>query len=84
MPSERLEEIADLAIRAHHAISCSGYSRSDFLILPDSSAVWLECNTLPGLSPQGNLATMAEAASISYDELIKILMATAVQEGYRP
>lgn len=84
IPSERLEEIADLAIRAHRALSCSGYSRSDFLILPDDSAAWLECNTLPGLSPHGNLATMAEAAGISYDELIKILMGTAVQEGYRP
>jgi len=45
---------------------------------------WLEANTLPGLSRQGNLATMASAAGISYDELIQAILATAQRGGYRP
>jgi D-alanine-D-alanine ligase len=45
---------------------------------------WLEANTLPGLSAHGNMATMASAAGISYDELIQAILATADRDGYRP
>ena len=69
---------------AHRALRCSGYSRSDFLVTPDGEVFWLEANTLPGLSAHGNLATMAGAAGISYDELITAILANAYREGYRP
>ena len=45
---------------------------------------WLEANTLPGLSRHGNLATMANAAGLSYDELIATILASAHRHGYRP
>ena len=46
---------------------------------------WLEANTLPGLSRGGNLATMAAAAGISYDELINTtISANAHRQGSRP
>jgi D-alanine-D-alanine ligase len=45
---------------------------------------WLEANTLPGLSRHGNLATMASAAGISYDELVTTILANAHRQGYRP
>jgi hypothetical protein len=37
-----------------------------------------------GLSEHGNLATMARAAGISYDDLIRAILATAHREGYGP
>jgi D-alanine-D-alanine ligase len=33
-------------------------------------ALWLEVNTLPGLSRQGNLARMADADGITYEQLL--------------
>ncbi len=42
-------ELQRLAIAAHKALSCRGYSRSDFII-SDKGPVYLETNTLPGLT----------------------------------
>ena len=42
-------QLQDLAVKAHRALSCSGYSRSDFIISP-KGPIYLETNTLPGLT----------------------------------
>ncbi|MDT7953442.1 MAG: hypothetical protein RQ966_18220, partial [Acetobacteraceae bacterium] len=63
-----------------------GYGRVDFIV-DDNGIPWiLEVNTVPGLSPQGNLATMAAAADMSYDQLIESILSTAFLKGrgYRP
>ena len=39
----------DQALRAHRALSCGGYSRSDFIV-SDKGLIYLETNTLPGLT----------------------------------
>lgn len=84
VPDAVLAEISRSALTAHKALQCSGYSRSDFLVTPDGDVFWLEANTLPGLSRHGNLATMSDAAGISYDELIATILANAHRYGYRP
>ena len=84
IPEPALAEISRNTLAAHRALRCSGYSRSDFLATPDGEVFWLEANTLPGLSRHGNLATMASAAGISYDELVAAILATAHRQGYRP
>ncbi|GAA5216872.1 D-alanine--D-alanine ligase family protein [Streptomyces thinghirensis] len=85
LPSATLDAITTAALTAHSALACTGYSRSDFIVTPDGSPLWLEINTLPGLSHTGNLATMAAAAGIDYDQLIRTILATATaREGYRP
>ena len=84
VPSTVLAEISRNTLTAHMALRCSGYSRSDFLVTPDGEVFWLEANTLPGLSRHGNLATMASAAGISYDELITTILANACRWAYRP
>lgn len=85
LSSAALDAITTAALTAHDALGCSGYSRSDFIVDPDGRPVWLEINTLPGLSHTGNMATMAAAAGIDYDRLIRMILATAhTTEGYRP
>src|SRR5258707_2461453 len=42
-------QLMDQALRAHRALSCSGYSRTDFIISANGP-VYLETNTLPGLT----------------------------------
>jgi D-alanine-D-alanine ligase len=41
--------IMDFSVRAHRAMSCRGYSRSDFIVSANGP-VYLETNTLPGLT----------------------------------
>lgn len=85
LSSNVLDTITSASLTAHDALGCSGYSRSDFIVDPEGRPVWLEINTLPGLSHTGNLATMAAAAGIDYDQLIRMILATAdTTERYRP
>ncbi|MES2029830.1 MAG: D-alanine--D-alanine ligase, partial [Pseudomonadota bacterium] len=42
-------QIGDFAVKAHRAMSCRGYSRSDFIVSA-KGPVYLETNTLPGLT----------------------------------
>jgi D-alanine-D-alanine ligase len=69
------------AFRAHRALGCDGYSRHDFVVSHEGFW-WLEANTLPGLSPGGNMATAARAAGITYTELVLHMLATA-RPGHR-
>ncbi|MEV7177729.1 D-alanine--D-alanine ligase [Kitasatospora sp. NPDC093679] len=76
--------VQQAALDAHRALDCHGHSRSDFIVTESGEVFWLEVNTLPGLSPHGNLATMAHAAGIGYDDLIGLILAAAHRPGYRP
>jgi D-alanine-D-alanine ligase len=58
------------AVTAHRALRCHSYSRHDFIVTDSGEALWLEVNTLPGLTRTGNLARMADVAGIAYEDLI--------------
>jgi D-alanine-D-alanine ligase len=80
LPEDTANDVAAAACQAHRALGCRGYSRSDFVVT-GSGVVWLEINTLPGLSRTGNLATAAAAAGIGYDKLIAHILGTAATSG---
>jgi D-alanine-D-alanine ligase len=48
-PAEITAALMDKALRAHRALSCAGYSRTDFIVSA-KGPVYLETNTLPGLT----------------------------------
>jgi len=84
LPEPTMAAIQRAALDAHSALGCHSYSRSDFIVTPTRDLYWLEVNTLPGLSVHGNLATMASAAKISYDELVVAILESAAHSRYRP
>ncbi|MFE2559751.1 hypothetical protein ACFXGT_27735 [Streptomyces sp. NPDC059352] len=67
---ELLTALRNQATLAHQALHCHSHSRHDFVVSETAGAVWLEVNTLPGLSRGGNLARMARAADLSYEQLL--------------
>ena len=67
-------QIMDLALRAHKALSCTGYSRSDFIV-SDKGPIYLETNTLPGLTraslyPKALKAQGIEFADFLHDQIV--------------
>ncbi|MCQ8772102.1 D-alanine--D-alanine ligase family protein [Streptomyces telluris] len=85
LPVTQTKNMQQLALRVHRAVGAHGVSRVDFLCAPSGRMPVLEINTVPGLSPNGNLATMARAGGIEYDELVRHLIATAfTKPGYVP
>jgi D-alanine-D-alanine ligase len=62
--------IKDNALRAHKALSCSGYSRTDFII-SDKGPIYLETNTLPGLTRASLYPKALKVQGIDFTDFLK-------------
>jgi D-alanine-D-alanine ligase len=58
------------ALKAHRALSCGGYSRSDF-ILSKQGPVFLETNTLPGLTAASLYPKALSAQGIAFADFLQ-------------
>jgi D-alanine-D-alanine ligase len=63
-------QIMDQAVTAHRALSCSGYSRTDFIISP-KGPVYLETNTLPGLTKASLFPKSLEVEGIGFADFLQ-------------
>jgi len=61
--------IMDYAVKAHRVMSCRGYSRSDFIVGPDGP-VFLETNTLPGLTKASLYPKALKAQGIAFVDFL--------------
>ncbi|MDI7773766.1 D-alanine--D-alanine ligase [Asticcacaulis sp. EMRT-3] len=62
-------DLQRLAILAHKALSCRGYSRSDFII-GQNGPVYLETNTLPGLTRASLYPKSLKAQGIDFVDFL--------------
>ena len=78
--SETLTKKAqEYAVRAHQALRCRGYSRTDMIVSDDEVYV-LETNTIPGMTATSLYPQAAAAAGISFSELLDRLIELALEE----
>ena len=80
----RLDEVLtrkaqEYAVRAHQALRCRGYSRTD-MIVSDNEAYVLETNTIPGMTATSLYPQAAAAAGISFSELLDRLIELALEK----
>jgi D-alanine-D-alanine ligase len=69
LSSEQTAAAQQLALDAHRALGCRGYSRTD-MILTAKGAVFLETNTLPGLSKASFIPQQLMAAGIPVGDFL--------------
>jgi len=62
--------IMDQALKAHRALSCSGYSRTDFIV-SDKGPIYLETNTLPGLTKASLYPKALKAQGIDFADFLR-------------
>jgi D-alanine-D-alanine ligase len=74
--------IMDQAVKAHRALSCTGYSRSDFIVAPQE-LVYLETNTLPGLTKASLYPKALAAQGIGFADFLKDQIALAARRAQR-
>ena len=60
----------DQALRAHRALSCSGYSRTDFIV-SEQGPIYLETNTLPGLTKASLYPKALKAQGIEFADFLQ-------------
>ena len=63
-------QIMDQALRAHRALSCGGYSRTDFIV-SDKGPIYLETNTLPGLTKASLYPKALKAQGIEFVDFLQ-------------
>lgn len=73
---EIMAAIQEQALRAHRGLSCRGYSRSDFIISA-KGPVYLETNTLPGLTRASLLPKALKAQGIEFVDFLQQQIALA-------
>ena len=76
--SEISAQIMDHSLRAHRALSCSGYSRSDFIVT-ENGPVYLETNTLPGLTRASLYPKALKAQGIEFADFLRDQIALALK-----
>ena len=74
------QQIMDQAIKAHQALSCSGYSRSDFIVT-EQGPVYLETNTLPGLTKASLYPKSLKAQGIEFRDFLQHQIALAAKRA---
>jgi len=70
------------AKKAHQALSCEGYSRTD-MILKDNDIYVLETNTIPGMTPTSLLPQAAHAAGLDFGQLLDRLIELGIERHTR-
>jgi D-alanine-D-alanine ligase len=75
-------QIMDQSVKAHQAMSCSGYSRSDFIVA-ETGPIYLETNTLPGLTRASLYPKALKAQGIEFADFLQGQIALAVKRAHK-
>ena len=75
-------QIMDQSVKAHQAMSCSGYSRSDFIVA-ETGPIYLETNTLPGLTRASLYPKALKAQGIAFVDFLQGQIALAAKRAYK-
>ena len=70
--------VGEMAVLAHRVIGCAIWSRSDFMIGPQGP-VWIEVNTVPGLTETSLFPKAAAAVGIGYADLMELFVETSIR-----
>jgi D-alanine-D-alanine ligase len=79
---EVAEQLKDNAMKAHRALSCRGYTRSDFIVSANG-VVYLETNTLPGLTKASLYPKALNAQGIAFADFLNDQIELATKHAHR-
>jgi D-alanine-D-alanine ligase len=75
--AEEERSVTEAALATYRQLGCSGFARID-LILADDGPWLLEANAIPGLTDTSLLPQAAEAAGLSFEQLVEKILELAV------
>jgi D-alanine-D-alanine ligase len=79
LPDGLTEQAQELALRTYRLLGCSAFGRVDLMLGADGELTVLEANPIPGLTETSLLPQAAEAAGISFDELVGRIVELALE-----
>ncbi len=75
------EKARNLAAKAHEALFCKGYSRTDMIVRNEDIYV-LETNTIPGMTSESLLPLAAKTAGMNFEELLDRLITLGMEKHH--
>ena len=79
LSAELTAKAQEYARRAHSALCCRGYSRTDMIVSSDENIYVLETNTIPGMTRTSLLPQAAATAGIPFSALLDRLIELALE-----
>ena len=81
LPKNKLENVMNIALKAHNVIGCNGVTRSDFKYFKGKFYL-LEINTQPGMTKLSLVPEIAAYHGISFKALIKWILNNASKKKH--
>ncbi len=75
--------VTSLAVRSYRAMGCAGAARVDFRLTRRGRPVFLEINTIPGMTRRSLLPMSARQAGLDYDALTERILRSALERQAR-
>jgi D-alanine-D-alanine ligase len=73
------QSVQDAARRTYEALGCEGFARVDLMLAEDGEPQVLEVNAIPGLTDTSLFPQAAEAAGLSFEELVGRIVTLALE-----
>jgi D-alanine-D-alanine ligase len=77
------DSVVEAALGAYRALGCSGFSRVDLILAEDGPQV-LEVDAIPGFTDTSLLPQAAEAAGLSFEDLVERILELALEPSAAP
>jgi D-alanine-D-alanine ligase len=82
LPADATSRASAIALAVYKLLGCFGFGRVDLMLEESTGDLYvLEANAIPGLTETSLLPQAADAAGISFDDLIARLVASALVRG---
>jgi D-alanine-D-alanine ligase len=81
LPDGLTERAQELAVRTYRLLGCSAFARVDLMLDAAGDLSVLEANPIPGLTETSLLPQAAEAAGVSFDELVGRILELALEHA---
>lgn len=79
--SQHARSAARVAAQVHRLLGCRDVSRVDLVMSPDGEPYVLECNTSPGMTETSLLPMAAEAAGMTFQDVVSRVIQSALARG---
>lgn len=83
LPEEQYRRTQEVSVGAFEALGCRDLSRVDLVVPEAGEPVILEVNTMPGMTPTSLYPDAADAAGITFEELVALFVERAWQRRDR-
>ncbi|MHB8842446.1 MAG: D-alanine--D-alanine ligase [Candidatus Aquicultor sp.] len=80
LPEEHRRRAQEIAVKAHTALGCKGFSRVDIIVEDSGRCNVLEINTIPGMTRLSLFPDAARAAGYEFPDLIAYMIKLALED----